>query len=64
MYTDGISETLNEAGEEFGLERLCDRWKTASDDPKIAVRELLEAVAEHADSYPQTDDRTLVIMSK
>lgn len=64
MYTDGISETLNEAGEEFGIDRLCDRWKTASDDPETAARELLEAVAEHADSYPQTDDRTLVIMSK
>ena len=64
MYTDGISETLNEAGVEFGIDRLCDCWKTASDDPETAARELLEAVAEHADSYPQTDDRTLVIMSK
>lgn len=64
MYTDGISEALNEAGEEFGLDRLCDSWKSASDDPETAARQLFEAVAEHTDSYPQTDDRTLVIMSK
>ena len=49
---------------EFGLDRLCDSWKSASDDPETAARQLFEAVAEHPDSYPQTDDRTLVIMSK
>jgi sigma-B regulation protein RsbU (phosphoserine phosphatase) len=64
MYTDGITEALNEKMEEFGLDRLVETWKEVSANPETAAHQVLAAVEAHADSYPQTDDRTLVILSR
>jgi sigma-B regulation protein RsbU (phosphoserine phosphatase) len=62
-FTDGISEAMNAAGEEFGEQRLmkaiegCDSLTAA----EIAKR-LLGAVDTFVASAPQHDDMTLVVM--
>ncbi len=62
IYTDGITETFDPDGEQFGLERLveaCRRTRSAPlDDMVAAIHEDLDAFAR---GVPFADDRTLVI---
>lgn len=62
LYSDGITEAENEAGEEFENERL-ETLLTAKIDASAA--ELCTAIAEAVDTFtgaaPQKDDQTLVI---
>jgi serine phosphatase RsbU (regulator of sigma subunit) len=60
LYTDGVTEALNDAGEEFGEERLL---KAARQHRGRSLPELLAAVADQArrfSPYEQTDDITLI----
>jgi sigma-B regulation protein RsbU (phosphoserine phosphatase) len=61
FYTDGISESMNEAGEDFGTQRLCrvveeQRART----PREIVDAIFEAVTAFRGPHPQTDDMTVV----
>jgi sigma-B regulation protein RsbU (phosphoserine phosphatase) len=61
-YTDGITEAMSPAGEQFGLERLSAVVRTttgSADDYKLA---LVKAVKQHQQGSPQTDDQALVVM--
>jgi len=61
LYTDGVTETVNDAGEEFGEERLIEalrrhRW--------LSPEELLTTVVEEVRGFSpqeQGDDLTLVV---
>src|SRR6516164_2739295 len=60
LYTDGVKEALNDAGEEFGEERLL---KAARQHRGQSLPELLAAVADQARRFSpceQTDDITLI----
>ena len=62
IYSDGITEAENEAGEEFGLQRLIDVVSSASKEaPSSLVGTIREAVEEFSGSVPQGDDQTLVV---
>ncbi|MFP4322474.1 MAG: SpoIIE family protein phosphatase [Anaerolineales bacterium] len=65
MYTDGITEIINEAEEEFGEERLqtliCDH---ASASPSEIVARIREAVHGFSGSPARFDDETLVIIKR
>lgn len=63
LYTDGITETMDAAGDEFSVERLISSVVRHMDlgSPQI-VRRVLDEVQKHGDSAPQADDRTLVIV--
>ena len=62
IYSDGITETCDPDGEEFGTSRL-GRLASAHRDapPDAVVRALLQGVDEFAVSAPAADDRTLVV---
>lgn len=63
LYTDGISEALNEEEEEFeepALYEVC--TKNRHLDAKSLKEKILEAVYKHTDGYPQSDDITLVVL--
>jgi sigma-B regulation protein RsbU (phosphoserine phosphatase) len=64
LYSDGITEAENEAGEEFDNERL---EPILRDGAKLSATELRDRIAFAVDAFvgeaPQKDDQTLVIFS-
>ena len=62
LYTDGLLETANAAGEEFGLKRLVAHLQKAGKEPLPAIcRTLQESVAKHG---AQFDDQSLLLIRK
>ncbi len=65
LYTDGVTEARNEAGEEFGLEGLercvIDNLGGSVDD---IVREVKNALRAHVGDEPPFDDMTLVVVKR
>ena len=57
IITDGISETEDRAGEEFGLAGV-EKLMTSVDP----IEEILDAVNKFCDGAEPQDDRTLVVM--
>ena len=65
IYSDGITESMNDNEEEFGLERMVqiihDNQKSSAD--KI-MEEVLFNVKSHSKGVPQSDDVTLMIIKR
>jgi sigma-B regulation protein RsbU (phosphoserine phosphatase) len=62
VYSDGITEALDAADEEFGLERLS-RLLT-SDPPGKICDSVFDAVSGFAGEAPQYDDQTLLLLRR
>src|SRR5262249_43304278 len=61
LYTDGISETLNDGGEEFGEQRL---FEVLRQHVKLPSQSLLTSVVNEVQqfsSHEQQDDITLIV---
>ena len=61
LYTDGITESFNAAGEEFGEQRLTDALRRHRD---LCSRELLAAIVGEVRQFSpdeQNDDITLIV---
>jgi len=65
VYSDGLTDAENPAGEMFGDERLLDiiRQVAPSGSAALEVR-LLKDIEEFTQGTPQTDDITFVIVEK
>jgi len=65
MYTDGVTEAENPAGEHYGIERLCAviarHWHHAAD---VIRDKAIEDVYQHIGSQRVFDDVTLVVMKR
>jgi phosphoserine phosphatase RsbU/P len=65
LYTDGVTEANNPAGEEFGMpklkEFLAQQVNKAAPDIEAGLARVLE---EHAQGEPFADDRTLVMVKR
>ncbi len=65
FYTDGITETFNPAGAEYGVDRL---KAVVRARPRVKARRLfdliIEDVEEFAEELRQPDDRTLIIIRR
>lgn len=61
LYTDGITEAMNEQNEEFGAERTlrCVNECTSM-EPQPIIDTLLQQVHQHAAGTPQSDDITML----
>jgi len=65
LYTDGISEAFDEAGEQLGLDRLLDiARRLPVHSAAAAGRGLLSAVARFRGSTPAADDETVVALER
>ena len=65
LYTDGITEAADEAGEEFGIERLEKVVKEQAREPLVALAVAIETAVEvFAEERRFADDRTLVILRR
>jgi len=63
LYTDGITESVNEKQEEFGIANLIDATRIAnSESAEAIVNNINERVARFTGNIPQKDDLTLVVM--
>ena len=65
LYTDGVTETLNSDGDEFGLERMMQSVRaSATNGAQAIVRKIIEDVRDFTGSVPQNDDITLIAIRK
>jgi phosphoserine phosphatase RsbU/P len=65
VYSDGVSEANNVAGDEFGLDRLADVIRANVGRSASGIRDKVEAsLSSFTGSAPANDDITLVIVKK
>jgi len=64
LYTDGITESLNEQDELYGEERLCDAINNSDSVKTIegAAEALFEDVRKFTGNAPQADDITILLL--
>jgi sigma-B regulation protein RsbU (phosphoserine phosphatase) len=63
LYTDGIIEAQNAAGEFFGIDRICRTLHLLRDDtPEAIISALFEKLDEFLGEAPPNDDITLVAL--
>lgn len=61
LYTDGITESFNDAGEEFGKQRLIDALRQSREASPQSALEFIVAEVRRFSSREQHDDITLII---
>ena len=63
IFSDGITEAMNSAGEEFGMERLIRTFRTACEGG-MSIRAVLESITREVAAFEseQNDDQTLVVI--
>jgi sigma-B regulation protein RsbU (phosphoserine phosphatase) len=65
LYTDGITEAMNKAGEQFGLERLVSLCNQQQRKNAWELKDaILTEVQKHANGAAQSDDITLMVIKK
>jgi serine phosphatase RsbU (regulator of sigma subunit)/pSer/pThr/pTyr-binding forkhead associated (FHA) protein len=65
IYSDGVSEATDPAGEEFGVERLAEVVKANLRKSAAGLRDRVEsALSDFSQSSPAADDITLVIVKR
>jgi phosphoserine phosphatase RsbU/P len=65
LYTDGVTEAVNEAEEEFGLDRLTGAVEALRSLPSRQIcDQLMARVADFARGMPQYDDQTLLLLRR
>ena len=65
LYTDGVTEALNEDFDEFGLDRLQAAARTAARQPVAdIVSHITGNIRDHVGQTPQFDDMTLIILKR
>ena len=61
LYTDGITEAVNHAGEEFSLDRLKETLKSLSgSSPAEIINSIIGDIDKHAEGLEQYDDITML----
>ena len=61
LYTDGITESLNETGEEFGDQRLIDTLRQDRAAPSRALEKTILDTVRRFSPHEQYDDLTLIV---
>jgi sigma-B regulation protein RsbU (phosphoserine phosphatase) len=65
LYTDGVTEALDSAGDEFGMERTIQSVRaSAGNGAQAVVNRVIEDVRNFSGFTPQNDDITLIAIRK
>lgn len=65
FYTDGVTEALDQAGEEFGIEKLTEAIRgSAALGPTGIIERLTSDLKQFVGNCPQHDDITLIVIRK
>ena len=63
IYSDGVSEAMNPDGQQFGDEKIREVIAAHRNRPAAGIIDaLVKAVRAHADTAPQADDMTLIVV--
>jgi len=63
LFTDGITDALNEAGQPMGERRVLDAIKQHASEPSATIVDrVFEALSEYTGDIPPRDDLTLVVL--
>jgi serine phosphatase RsbU (regulator of sigma subunit) len=63
LYTDGVTEAMDQEGKMFGTERLKQVLAAGGKHPDGILAAINRAVAEHTAGYPQSDDLAMVCLA-
>jgi sigma-B regulation protein RsbU (phosphoserine phosphatase) len=65
LYSDGVTEAMNENEEEFSLGKLISLLVENQDlSPNQIITKIIEAIKSHSGSTPQSDDVTLMVIKR
>jgi sigma-B regulation protein RsbU (phosphoserine phosphatase) len=65
LYTDGVTETLNAEGDEFGVDRMMQSVRASvTNGSQAIVKKIIEDVRDFTGSIPQNDDITVIAIRK
>jgi sigma-B regulation protein RsbU (phosphoserine phosphatase) len=65
VFSDGVTDAVNQADEPYGVERLVSLVGERRDEPaSVLIQKIMEDVDAHAGSVPQFDDLTLVVVKR
>ena len=65
LYTDGVTEALDQSGDEFGMEKMVEAVRaTAREGAPAILKRLTDDVRSFVGSQPQNDDITLIAIRK
>jgi sigma-B regulation protein RsbU (phosphoserine phosphatase) len=64
MYSDGIQDSRNAAGEMFGRDRLDNLLQHPTADPSVIFNSVLKAIEDHLNGTAQYDDITLLLVNR
>ena len=65
LYTDGVTEALNAAGDEFGMPNVIQAIRaSAADGAAGVIAKLTDDLRAFVGSQPQHDDITLIVIRK
>jgi len=65
LFSDGITEAMNENNKEFGEEKLLAVIEPNKDaDPELLIDKIISEVEKHSGSTPQSDDMTLMVIKR
>ena len=63
LFTDGITDALNSAGQPMGERRVLDTIKRyAAESPAVIVDRVFDALNQYTGDIPPRDDLTLVVL--
>ena len=62
LYTDGLDEAENAQGQLFGKERILEVMQTSSQQPRMLIERMTQAVAEFVGDTEQSDDLTMLCL--
>lgn len=66
LYSDGVTEAMNESKKLFGENRLLDSIRDcpAQTDSKTILRQIEQRITDYVGQYPQSDDITILVFQK
>ncbi|MDA1054465.1 MAG: SpoIIE family protein phosphatase [Planctomycetota bacterium] len=64
LYTDGLDEAANAAGEQYSIERMRERVKASDGTPAGIGEDLITDIRAHITGCPQDDDMCLVVFRR
>jgi sigma-B regulation protein RsbU (phosphoserine phosphatase) len=65
LYTDGVTEAMNDVGSEFGPAKMMQTVQnSAADGAQAIVKSLTDALRQFIGDHPQSDDITLIAIRK
>ncbi|HPQ40470.1 MAG TPA: SpoIIE family protein phosphatase [bacterium] len=65
LYTDGVTDRINDTGERFGTERLRMKLeREGADTPQRVIQSIFRDLEEYAGDEPPPDDQTMVLIRR